>query len=76
MEAIFSKKRKQLSDNYSQSLRDLVDKCLDIDPDIRPTIEQLLRNPLFKSELSNILNEFLPLTYEYATALTTHLLLE
>jgi serine/threonine protein kinase len=76
MLAIFSKKREKLSDNYSQSLRDLVDKCLNTDPVTRPTIEQLLRNPLFKAELSNILNEFLPLTYEYATALTTHLLLE
>jgi serine/threonine protein kinase len=37
-QAILSKTREKLSENYSQSLRDLVDKCLNTDPDSRPTI--------------------------------------
>jgi serine/threonine protein kinase len=74
--AIFSKTREKLSENYSQSLRDLVDKCLNTDPDKRPTIEQVLRHPLVRAELTNILNDFLPLTYNYLTAMTAHLLLE
>jgi serine/threonine protein kinase len=74
--AIFSKTREKLSENYSQSLRDLVDKCLDTDPDKRPTIEQVLRHPLVRAELTNILNDFLPLTYNYPTAMTAHLLIE
>ena len=36
---IFSKTRDKLSDIYSQNLRDLVDYCLDRDPDKRPNIE-------------------------------------
>ena len=39
MLAIFSKKREELSNNYSQYLRDLVDMCLNIDPESRPNIE-------------------------------------
>jgi serine/threonine protein kinase len=65
-----------LSENYSQSLRDLVDKCLNTDPDSRPTIEQVLRYPLVRAELTNILNDFVPLTYNYPTAMTAHLVLE
>jgi serine/threonine protein kinase len=44
--AIFNKPREELSNYYSKSLRDLVDKCLVTDPEIRPTIEQILRYPL------------------------------
>jgi hypothetical protein len=33
MEAIFSKRREQLDDIYSQSLKDLVDYCLNTDPE-------------------------------------------
>ena len=40
---IFSKTRDKLSENYSQSLRDLVDYCLDRDPDKHPNLEQVLR---------------------------------
>jgi serine/threonine protein kinase len=65
-----------LSENYSQSLRDLVDKCLNTDPDSRPTIEQVLRYPLVRAELTNILNDFVPLTYNYPTAMTAHFVLE
>jgi serine/threonine protein kinase len=74
--AILSNTREKLSENYSQSLRDLVDKCLTIDPDSRPTIEQVLRYPLVRSELTNILNDFLPLTYNYPTAMSALLVLE
>ena len=48
--AIFSKTRDKLSESYSQSLRDLVDKCLNTDPDARPKIEQVLRYPLVREE--------------------------
>ena len=65
-----------MSENYSQSLRDLVDKCLNTDPDSRPNIEQVLSYPLVKAELGNILNEFLPLTFDYPTSMTAHLVLE
>jgi serine/threonine protein kinase len=71
--AILSITREKLSENYSQSLRDLVDKCLNTDPDSRPTIEQVLRYPLVRAELTNILSDFLPLTYDYPTAMTAHL---
>jgi serine/threonine protein kinase len=74
--AIFSKPREKLSENYSQSLRDLVDKFLNTDPDNCPTIEQLLRYPLVRAELTNILNDFVPLTYNYPTAMTAQLVLE
>jgi hypothetical protein len=42
----------------------------------RPTIEQVLRYPLIKQELGNILKDLLPLTYDYSTAMSTHLILE
>jgi hypothetical protein len=74
--AIFSKTREKLSEDYSQSLRDLVDKCLNTDPESRPNIEQVLRYPLVRKELENILNDLLPLTYNYSTAMSTHLVLE
>jgi hypothetical protein len=74
--AILSITREKLSENYSQSLRDLVDKCLNIDPDSRPTIEEVLRYPLVRAELTNILNDFVPLTYNYPTAMTARLVLE
>jgi hypothetical protein len=42
----------------------------------RPSIEQILRYPIVRAELNNILNDFLPLTYDYPTAMTAHLVLE
>ena len=42
----------------------------------RPTIEQVLRYPLIKQELGNILKDLLPLTYDYSTAMSAHLILE
>jgi serine/threonine protein kinase len=75
-QAILSKPREKLSENYSQSLRDLVDMCLNTDPDSRPTIEQVLRHPLVRAELTNILSDLVPLTFDYPTAMTAHLVLE
>ncbi len=74
--AIFSKTRDELSESYSQTLRDLVDKCLNTDPDARPNIEQILRYPIVRAELDNILKDLLPLTYNYPTAMSAHLVLE
>jgi hypothetical protein len=43
----------------------------------RPSIEQILRYPIIRAELNNILNEFVPLTLDYlTTAMTAHLVLE
>ena len=42
----------------------------------RPNIEQVLRHPLVRAELDNILKDFIPLTYIYQTALSTHLVIE
>jgi hypothetical protein len=42
----------------------------------RPSIEQILRYPIIRAELNNILNDFVPLTFDYPTAMTTHLVLE
>jgi hypothetical protein len=47
-----------------------------MDPERRPTIEQVLRYPLVRAELTNILNDFLPLTKNYQTAWSTHRVLE
>jgi serine/threonine protein kinase len=46
--AIWTKPREKLSNNYSRSLKDLVDFCLDTDPDSRPNIEKILRYPLVR----------------------------
>jgi serine/threonine protein kinase len=75
MLAIFSK-REKLSEDYSQTLRDLVEKCLNYDQEIRPNVEQVLRYPLVRAELDNILKDLVPLTYNYSTATTAHLVLE
>ena len=50
--------------------------CLITDPEKRPKIEQVLRYPIVRVELDNILNDLLPLTYKYPTAMSTHLVLE
>jgi hypothetical protein len=36
----------------------------------------VLRQPIVRAELDNILNDFIPLTYKYSTAFSTHKLLE
>jgi hypothetical protein len=74
--AIWTKPREKLSNNYSQSLRDLVDLLLNTDPETRPNIEQVLRYPQVRAELGNILNELVPLTYNFPAAMSVHLVLE
>jgi serine/threonine protein kinase len=75
--AIWSPKpREPLSNYYSQSLRDLVDFCLNRDPESRPNIERVIRYPLVRAELDNILKDLLPLTYNYSTAISSHMVLE
>ena len=76
IKAIKKSERESLSDFYSQNLRDLVDYCLTLDQESRPNIEKLLRYPIVRAELDNILKDLIPLTYEYPTALSTHLVLE
>jgi len=74
--AIWTKSRDQLPSIYSKSLKNLVDICLNRDPESRPNIEQVLSYPLVRAELSNILKDLLPLTYNYRTATSAHLVLE
>ncbi len=74
--AIWSKPRDKLPNMYSQSLKDLVDFLLNRDPESRPSIEKVLRYPLVRAELGNILRDLLPLTYNYPTATSAHLVLE
>jgi len=38
----------------------------------RPTIEQVLRQPIVRAELESIMKDFIPLTYNYGTAGTAH----
>jgi hypothetical protein len=76
MKAIKNNKRALLSENYSQNLRDLVDYCLVFDQIHRPSIEQVLRYPIVREELNNILKDLVPLTYDYPTAMSAHLVLE
>jgi hypothetical protein len=49
---------------------------LNTDPEKRLNIEQVLRYPVVRAELDNILNDLIPLTYEYPTAMSAHLVLE
>jgi hypothetical protein len=74
--AIQENQREKLSEDYSKSLRDLVDYCLTLDQGSRPNIEKVLRYPIVRAELDNILKDLIPLTYDYPTALSTHLVLE
>jgi serine/threonine protein kinase len=67
---------KKLSEEYSKELRDLVDYLLTEDKGKRPTIEQVLRYPIIRRELDNILKDLVPLTYNYSTAMSAHSVLE
>jgi hypothetical protein len=53
-----------LPENYSIELRNLVDYLLNFQQKSRPSIELVLRQPIIRAELDNILNDFIPLTYE------------
>ena len=76
MKAMKKNQRDKLSEDYSQSLRDLVDYCLTLDQGNRPNIEKILRYPNIRRELRNILKDLIPLTYNYPTAMSAHLVLE
>jgi hypothetical protein len=47
-----------------------------VDKNKRPTIEQVLRQPIVRAELENILNDFMPLALEKSTARSAHKVLE
>ena len=61
---------------YSKALRDLVDYLLTVAQDSRPNIEQVLRQPIVRAELERIVKDFIPLTFNYFTAITAHKVLE
>ena len=41
---------------YSSGLRSLVDKLLQIDPEVRPTVHQILKEPLIRARIRNFLS--------------------
>jgi NIMA (never in mitosis gene a)-related kinase len=44
-------------DTYSSEIRDLLKKCLTLDPEERPSIDDILQLPLIKNRINNFLNE-------------------
>ena len=42
---------------YTADLRDIVSKCLNVDPRNRPTIQAILRTPIIQNRIRNFLNE-------------------
>ena len=44
-------------DAYSSEIRDLLKKCLTLDPKKRPSIDDILQLPLIKNRINNFLNE-------------------
>ena len=42
---------------YSKELREIVDKCLKIKPDNRPTIQEILKMPIIQNRIKNFLDE-------------------
>jgi hypothetical protein len=47
-----------------------------VDQNKRPTIEQVLRLPIVRVELENILNDFIPLALKKSTGQSAHKVLE
>ena len=47
----------QPSSEYSSEIKDLLKKCLTTNPDIRPSIDEILNLPLIKNRINNKLNE-------------------
>jgi len=45
------------SSKYSSEIRDLLKKCLTLDPSKRPSIDDILNLPLIKNRIKNFLNE-------------------
>ncbi len=68
--------REKLQSSYSLILRELVEYLLTVDQTKRPKIEEILRYPIIRGELENILNDLLPLTKNFVTAMSGHLILE
>ena len=50
-------KYKPPSDTYSSEIRDLLKKCNTLDPEKRPSINEILQLPLVKNRINNLLNE-------------------
>jgi hypothetical protein len=45
------------SSKYSTEIRDLLKKCLTLRPEERPSIDEILKLPLIKNRINNLLNE-------------------
>jgi len=45
-----------VSKSYSQPLRSLVDRLLRVDPDSRPSVHQILKDPLIRTRIKNFLS--------------------
>ena len=45
------------SSKYSSEIRDLLKKCLTLKPEERPSIDEILKMPLIKNRINNLLNE-------------------
>lgn len=45
-----------ISKSYSQPLRSLVDRLLRVDPESRPTVHQILKDPLIRNRIKNFLS--------------------
>jgi hypothetical protein len=65
-----------LPDDYSEGLRNLVDYLLEYDQSKRPTIEQVLLQPIVRDELESIMTDFRPLALDKSTAGSAHKVLE
>lgn len=48
-----------LSSRYSQELRNLIDKMITKDPEKRPSINQILAEPIIKNRIQDFLSETL-----------------
>ena len=48
---------KQPSGNYSTDIKNLLKKCLTVDPEKRPSIDEILKLPLIKNRINNFLKE-------------------
>ena len=65
-----------MPDDYSEGLRNLVDYLLEYDQSKRPTIEQVLLQPIVREELESIMTDFRPLALDKSTAGSAHKVLE
>jgi NIMA (never in mitosis gene a)-related kinase len=45
------------SSKYSSEIRDLLKRCLTLKPEERPSIDEILKLPLIKNRINNLLNE-------------------